>query len=211
MWHDEGDSLEKKSLTILEFKSSLIENEVGLSKAVETVVGSSQEQLMVVVAGMGGAEERLLEAGVKSAGQDLVLASTVAEGARTFHMQVARQLTSEGVWRETQNLLSELFEEFSNLLQGLYLIAELSPQSKRILKSYAERASAIIFAQALKQKGTQAQPVCGRQLYLASSGETSKSFQEKVLTDFRREISALSQGVAIPVIPSSLRSVAAEG
>ena len=194
-------------VSILEFESSAIQDEAGVSAAVESVVNTQQNQPLVVVAGMGKTEQRLLEAGEKSAAQDLVLASTIAEGARTFYMQVARQLTSEAVWSETQNLLSGLFEEFSNLLQGVYLMGELSPQGSRMIQSYAERASCIIVAQALKEKEVQAQPVGGRQTYFANSAHLSKNLQEKTLTEFQQEISLLSQGQIIPVVPFSLRSI----
>jgi aspartokinase len=195
-------------MNILEFDSSAIQDEAGVSAAVEAVVKRRQDEPLVLVAGMGKTEQRLLEAGEKSAAQDLVLASTIAEGARTFYMQVARQLTSETVGSETQSLLSGLFEEFSNLLHGVYLIGELSPQGSKILQSYAERASCIMVAQALKEKDVQAQPVGGRQLYCANSAHLSKTLQEKTLTDFQQEISLLSQGGTIPVIPFSLRSIA---
>ena len=194
-------------MNILEFESSAIQDEAGVSAAVASVVNTQQNQPLVVVAGMGKTEQRLLEAGEKSAAQDLVLASTIAEGARTFYMQVARQLTSDAVWSETQNLLSGLFEEFSNLLQGVYLIGELSPQGSRMIQSYAERASCIIVAQALKEKDVQAQPVGERQTYFAKSAHLSKSLQEKTLTEFQQEISLLSQDQIIPVIPLSLRSI----
>ena len=195
-------------MNILEFDGSAIQDEAGVSAAVEAVVNRRQDEPLVLVAGMGKTDQRLLEAGEKAAAQDLVLASTIAEGARTFYMQVARQLTCEAVWSETQSLLSGLFEEFSNLLHGVYLIGELSPQGSRILQSYAERASCIMVAQALKEKEVQAQPVGGRQLYCANSAHLSKSLQEKTLTEFQQEISLLSQGGTIPVIPFSLRSIA---
>jgi aspartokinase len=195
-------------MVVLEFDSSAIQDEAGVSASVEAVVTRRLDEPLVLVAGMGKTEQRLLEAGEKAAAQDLVLASTIAEGARTFYMQVARQLTSEAVWSETQSLLSGLFEEFSNLLHGVYLIGELSPQGSRILQSYAERASCIMVAQALKEKEVQAQPVGGRQLYCANNAHLSESFQEKTLTDFQQEISQLSQGGTIPVIPFSLRSIA---
>ena len=194
----------------MEFKSSLIGDEAGISKAVESVVSSEQDQLLIVVPGMGTTEQRLVEAGEKSASQDLVLASTLAEGARTFYMQVARQLTSESVWSETQNFLSTLFEEFTNLLQGVYLIGELTSQAQHVVQSYAERASAVVMAQALKERRVQAQPVCGREVYLANSSHVSKNFQEKAVSDFQREISTLSQDGSIPVIPASLRPLAVE-
>ena len=200
----------ESNMSVLEFESSAIQDEAGVSAAVESVVNSRQDEPLVLVAGMGKTEQRLLEAGEKSAAQDLVLASTIAEGARTFYMQVARQLTFEAVWSETQNLLSGLFEEFSTLLHGIYLIGELSPQGSRILQSYAERASCVIMAQALKEKGVQAQSLGGRQLYFANSAHLSESLQEKTLTDFQQEIALLSKGGTLPVIPFSLRSIATE-
>ncbi len=195
-------------MTILKFESSVLPDIAGVSQAVESVLNSSQEQLLVLVAGMGKTEQRLLEAGEKAAGQDLVLASTVAEGARTLYMQVARQLTSQSVWSETQNLLSSLFEEVSSLLQGIYLMGEISTQGGRILRSYAEQASCVLVAQALKGKAVQAQPVYDRQVYLTNSAHVSPSFQEKTIAAFQQELSVLSKGGTIPVIPFSLQSIA---
>ncbi|MEE8350388.1 MAG: hypothetical protein V3R94_12505 [Acidobacteriota bacterium] len=195
-------------MTILEFESSVIQNEAMISEAVESVVNSSQEELHIFVAGIGATEKRLVEAGEKSAGQDLVLASTLAEGVRTFLIQVAHQLTSNTVSTQTQSLLSELFDEFSNLLEGVFLIGGLSPVARKVLASYAERAGAIIIAQAIQEKGLPAQAVCGRQIHLSNGPDTSQEFQEKTLADFQHEISALSQAGSIPVIPLSLHPLA---
>ena len=193
-------------MAILEFESTLIEDEASISEAVESVVG--KEASLIFVSGIGATPERLVEAGEKAAGQDLVLASTLAEGARTFLMQVASQLTSESVSTETQSLLSELFDELSNLLEGVYLIGELSSRAREVLRSYAERAGAIVMAQALKEKGVRAQAVCGRQIHLVGSLPASESFREKTVTDFQHEIGGLSQDGTIPVIPASLRPLA---
>ncbi len=198
-------------MTILEFESTLIEDAASISEAVESVAGSDKEASLIFVSGIGATPRRMVEAGEKSAGQDLVLASTLAEGARTFLMQVASQLTSESVSTETQSLLSELFEELSNLLEGVYLIGELSSQAREVLRSYAERAGAIVLAQALKEKGVRAQAVCGRQIHLADSPSASESFREKTVTDFQHEIGALFQEGKIPVIPASLHSLAEPG
>ena len=195
-------------MTILEFESSVLQDEAGVSRAVESVLSSSQKQLLVLVAGMGKTEQRLLNAGEKSAGQDLVLASTIAEGVRTLYMQVARQLTSQSVWSETQNFLSSLFEEVSSLLQGIYLMGEISSQGGRILRSYAEQASCVLVAQALKGKAVQAQLVYDRQIYPTNSAHVSQSSQEKTVAGFQKEISVLSKAGTIPVIPFSLQSIA---
>lgn len=192
-------------MTVLEFDSSQITDEASISQAVESVVNTPPEYLLVSVSGMGQTEKRLLEAGEKSASQDLILASTLAEGIRTFHMQVARQLTSESTWSEAQSFLSELFEELSDLLKGMCLIGELSMQGRVILKSYAERASALIFAQALKEKGVAAQALSARQSYLEKSTSVTEGLRERTRSDFSRQISALSAQSTVPVVPSSLR------
>jgi len=192
-------------LTVIEFDSSQITDEASISQAVESVVNTPPEYLLVSVSGMGQTEKRLLEAGEKSASQDLILASTLAEGIRTFHMQVARQLTSESTWSEAQSFLSELFEELSDLLKGMCLIGELSMQGRVILKSYAERASALIFAQALKEKGVAAQALSARQSYLEKSTSVTEGLRERTRSDFSRQISALSAQSTVPVVPSSLR------
>ena len=197
-----------RSMTIVEFESSRIQDEATISEAVESVVSSSKKASLIFVAGIGATERRLVEAGQKSADQDLVLASTLAEGVRTFLMQVAHPLTSDAVSSKTQSLLSELFDEFSNLLEGVYLIGELSLQAREVLASYAERAGAIIMAQALLEKGVQAQAVCGRQIHLANSPHASEKFHEKTLADFQHEISALCRDGIIAVIPISLRPIA---
>jgi len=67
-------------MVVLEFDGSAIQDEAGVSAAVEAVVNRRQDEPLVLVAGMGKTEQRLLEAGEKAAAQDLVLASTL----RTF-------------------------------------------------------------------------------------------------------------------------------
>lgn len=196
-------------MTILEFNSTLIADETMISEAVESVINSHKEASLIFVAGIGSTAKRLIEAGEKSSSQDLVLASTVAEGARTFLIQVACQLTSDSVSTRTQSQISELFDELSNLLQGIYLIGELSSQAVTVLESYAERAGAIIMAQALKEAGVQTQAICGREIHLATRPLASQNFCEKTLADFQNEISALTQNGIIPVIPASLRHLTA--
>lgn len=192
-------------MNFLEFKSSQIEDEAGVARAVEKILAASEP--LVLVNGLGGTDKQLLKAGEKSAAQDLMPASALAEGVRTFHIQLAQQLTTKKVWKETQTLLSHLFEELSNLLQGIYLIGELSPQGTRMLESYAERAGATIIAQVLREKGREAQPVCGRHLYLTDIEGIPGEYREQVRAQFREELASLRESQTIAVIPSTLRSL----
>jgi len=204
LWHHR---VEDDALNILDLHSSDIQTEDGLSQALQTISSQSRGKSLITVEAIGKTEKHLLEAGDRSAAQDLVLASTLAEGIRTFHIQFAAQLTSTSVWAETQHLISGLFEELSSLLQGVHLIGELSPQGRMILLSFGERAAALITAQSLKERSLEAQSVVGRTFFLALTDLTPEETRSQIAADFRTELDGLIGSSAIPVIPASLRSL----
>ena len=131
-------------MEFLELESSAISTETDLSQAVERILNSGKDRLVVVASAMTGTEESLRKAGEKAVQQDLVVASTLAESARTFYMQLAQQMTSQADWMGIKSLLSDLFEELFDLLKGVYLIGELTSQGRKVLLSCADRASATI-------------------------------------------------------------------
>ena len=181
-------------MTILEFTGADIQDEAGISRAVSTVGKSLQQRPVVVAGAIGQTAEQLQEAGKKSAEQDLVFASTLAEGLRTYHIQLAQQVTSDLLWKETKKLLSTLFEELTHLLEGLYLLGELSPQGQSIIASYGDRASAILLAQALKEKGIAVQPFAQREAFFGADSLPA-------------EVNKAIEGGAIAVVPLSLRTL----
>jgi aspartokinase len=150
--------------------------------------------LLVLAPALGQSRRTLLEAGRKSAAQDLVLASALAEGLRTYHTQLAQQVTSPALFRETRSLLSNLFEELSDLLKGLYLLAGLDQRGEEILGSYGERAAAIIIAHVLRSRGVESSCFSSHEVFVETSG-------------LREEIDALIARGAVPVLPESLRAV----
>jgi bifunctional aspartokinase / homoserine dehydrogenase 1 len=141
---------------------------------------------------MGPTSETLAEAGEKSADQDLVLASALVEGLRTYHVQLAQQITAAAMFRETRSLLSSLFEELSDLLKGLYLIEEFSEQSRLVLERYGERAAAIVISYVLRSSDLQSVCFYSREVFQESE-------------DLRQEIEILIGKGVIPVLPLSLR------
>ena len=140
---------------------------------------------------MGQTHKTLLEAGEKSAAQDLVLGSALAEGIRTYHVQLAQQIVTPAIFRETRNLLSGLFEELADFLKGLYLLEEFTAQAARILGRYGERAAAIVISHVLRSKDIR-----------SASLSTKEIFQEP--DDLWKEVQELLQKGIIPVIPLSL-------
>lgn len=185
-----------KNLNIVELASDRIKDEKSIQEAVANILEQPAGTVVVLVSALGQTHRTLMEAGEKSADQDLVLASALAEGLRTYHVQLAQQVTEPVIFRETRSLLSGLFEELSDLLKGLYLLEEFTEQAREVLSRYGERASAIIIAHVLRSKQIQANCFYTRELFCETG-------------NLREEIQDLTDKEIIPVLPLSLRSAIA--
>ena len=192
-------------MTVLQFDSGTIADPSGLLGSAEAVIQAKEQQPVVVVAAMGSSSETLRKAGQRSVHQDVVLASTLAEGSRTYHMQVAEQITS-GVWPETKKSLSNLFDEITDLLKGLYLLGELSPRSEKVLQFYAEGLAATILAQTLKEKGCSSQCLFNRELFVQQVDQPQQT-DTGTLSELQQEVESLLAEKTVPVLPSSLASL----
>ena len=192
-------------MKILQFDSGMIADPLGIQGSAEAVLQAKEQQPIVVVPAMGYSTETLLEAGQRSAHQEVVVASTLAEGSRTYHMQVAEQITST-VWQQTKRSLSSLFEEITDLLKGLYLLGELSPRSEKVLQFYAEGLAATILAQALEEKGCASQCLFHRELFVLQVDQPQQT-GPGTLSNLQQEVEALLAENTVAVVPLSLASM----
>jgi len=177
-------------LSFLELSSKEIGDEKSIESAVTRITQSPQKPV-VMVAAMGQTYKTLLEAGEKSAGQDLVLGSALAEGIRTYHVQLAQQIITPAIFRETRNTLSGLFDELADFLKGLYLLEEFTGQARTILDRYAERAAAVVISHVLRSRDVR-----------SASLATKEVFHEP--EDLWKEVQELLQKGIVPVLPLSL-------
>ncbi len=192
-------------MKMLQVDSGSIADPSGILSSAEAVIQAKERQPVVVVAAMGSSSETLLKAGQRSAHQDVVLASTLAEGSRTYHMQVAEQVTSV-VWQETKKSLANFFEEITDLLKGLYLLGELSSRSEKVLQFYAEGLAATILSQALKEKGCSSQCLFHRELFVQQLDQPQQAGAGTV-SELQQEVDPLLAEERVPVIPLSLASI----
>jgi aspartokinase len=198
-------------LEFLELKNSAISTESTLSQTVREILRTPKNFLVAVVPAMAGTHKNLQKAGEKALQQNLIAASSLAESSRTFHMQLAQQMTSQSSWMETKILLSNLFEELLDLLKGFYLVGELTPQGQTMLLSCAERASATITAQVLKEKGASSEALCHREIFLLNEQANSQKIVTSSLENYQQEISKLLENKIIPVIPALAFKLIAQG
>lgn len=183
------------------FDSGMIADPAGILSAVASVIEAKDKQPVLVVSTMGSSGETLLKAGQRSSHQDVVLASTLAEGSRTYHMQIAQQVTSTG-WPETKKSLSNLFDEISDLLKGIYLLGELTLRSEKVLELYGEGLAAVILAQVLEEKGCRSRSLFDRELLVNRLGREDQAVS--ATSEIGGEIHSLLAESIVPVIPASL-------
>ncbi|MDE2924829.1 MAG: hypothetical protein OXT71_00300 [Acidobacteriota bacterium] len=184
----------------LELKSGEIQSAGAILRAVESILGNEQKTPVVVVPAMGLTRKQFLEAGRKAADQDMVVATTLAEGLRTYHMQVARQLTSGTNWSEALRRLGLIFQDVTDLLKGLHLLGEVSPRAELVATFYGQSLAATILAHSLKERDREARALVERSLAI----HPNKSSLEE-------QVGGLLAEGTIPVLPRGLAKRISEG
>lgn len=184
-------------MTIIRLQDTDLDTTEHIRSSIDKVKARLSEHPVVLASAMGNSERKLLDAARKAAAQDIVLSSTIAEGLRTFHIQIAQQLISGDSWKQTRSILSNLFEELSTLLQGFYLSGELTPTGERVTKSYGERASAVILARLLEQEDVPVAEVTDR-ILPGEPSEMQRRLQDS-LNNWKKEHEVL-------VLPGYLES-----
>ncbi len=180
-------------MTRLELDSSEIQSAAGIQRAVESILEKEGAIPVVFVPAMGMTREQLLEAGRKSADQEMVVATTLAEGLRTYHIQVARQLTTGENWSETRRRLGLLFQDLTDLLKGLHLLEEVTPRAELVASFYGQALAATILAQSLKERDREARALVERSLAIDPDSSALSG-----------EVRALLVEGTIPVLPHGL-------
>ncbi len=180
-------------MNTLELKSGEIQSADTILRVLESILAGEQATPVVFVPAMGPTRKQLLEAGRKAADQDMVVATTLAEGLRTYHMQVARQLTSGENWSGTRRRLGQMFQDLTDLLKGLHLLGEMSPRAELVASFHGQAMGATILARSIKERDREARALVERNLAIDPDGSS-------LLAEVR---DLLAEGT-IPVLPQGL-------
>ena len=195
----------EEAVTLLEFQASDIQDPAGIEQLTHIITGLLDDPPVLLVPAMGTTQQRLFRAAQKAVGQDLIMASTLAEELRTYHTQLARQVTSANLWKETSSELSTLFEELTDFFHGIYLLGELSSYGELMLASYGQRAGVIVLAQSLKRKGIRTEPLVERETITASRAKSEEETLARKL--LQTQIRKLIQDKTVPLLPLCLQSL----
>ncbi len=110
------------------------------------------ERFTVVFSAFSKVTDTLIESATKAGKGDQSYLD-VFEKLRTRHLDAIEQLLEPANRPPVQAQIAANFEALGNVLQGIFLLHEVSPRSLDFVVSFGERNSALIIAHAMQQAG----------------------------------------------------------
>jgi aspartokinase/homoserine dehydrogenase 1 len=192
----------KSTLQIHKFGGASLADTAAVRRAVGLVRGIPGPAV-VVVSAMSGVTDQLLTLATAAGRGDCSGAAPAAERLLTRHRAVLLSLVPAGRARQSvAAFLAETFGELVTLAQGLATIRELSPRTSDYIAARGERASARLFAAALKAAGTRAQYVDAQSLIHTDgqygNGTPALPSSDRAIRAALRPL--LARGI-VPVVP----------
>ncbi len=144
-------------MIILKFGGSSVGNAERVKSVVDIVIKSLEvnKKIAVVFSAFQGITDLLIEAGTQAAaGSNKYL--TLLELINNKHKQALKELVKHENYNDYEIVIERRLNELNELLQGVYLIKELTPKTLDHLMSFGERLSCQIITFCFNDKGVKA-------------------------------------------------------
>ena len=160
-------------MKVLKFGGTSVGSSKNISKVIKIVKEeSASENIVVVVSAVGGITDKLLVAADKAINKDQSYKQDF-KALRLKHIEVIDGLLSGDVHEATTDIVLEHLSRLEKLLDGVYLINELSPKTTDKLLSFGELISSLIIYEAMKSKGLNVQLKNSQNLIVTDSNFTN--------------------------------------
>jgi len=164
-------------MKVLKFGGTSVGSSENINKVIQIVSHASEnESVVVVVSAVGGITDKLMNASSKAISKDLDYKSDFNK-LKKQHIDVIEGLLSGDSLESTKDIILEKLIELEKLLDGIYLINELSPQTTDKLLSFGELMSSLIIFEAMQQKGLNVQLKNSQNLIVTDSNFTNAAVQ----------------------------------
>ena len=164
-------------MKVLKFGGTSVGSSENINKVIQIVSHASEnESVVVVVSAVGGITDKLMNASSKAISKDLDYKSDFNK-LKKQHIDVIEGLLSGDSLENTKDIILEKLLELEKLLDGIYLINELSPQTTDKLLSFGELMSSLIIFEAMQQKGLNIQLKNSQNLIVTDSNFTNAAVQ----------------------------------
>lgn len=155
-------------MKVLKFGGTSVANAGNITKVRDIVSGTSDQRQIVVVSAFGGVTDLLLRTADQAAAQDEAYRSVLSE-IEQRHLETIRQLIPiQGQSAILSKVKSDL-NTLETLLEGAYLIGEITPKLSDKIVSYGELLSSFIISEFFRHSALDAVFKDSRDLIVTNS------------------------------------------
>ncbi|MGB0186430.1 MAG: bifunctional aspartate kinase/homoserine dehydrogenase I [Flavobacteriaceae bacterium] len=164
-------------MNVLKFGGTSVGSAENIKKVIEIVKSASEnDHVVVVVSAVGGITDKLMRASQKAIENDLNYKSDF-DKLKQQHVEIMEGLLSGSTLSDTKDVIFEKLAELEKLLDGIFLINELSPKTTDKLLSFGELMSSLIIFEAMQEYGLNVQLKNSQNLIVTDSNFTNASVQ----------------------------------
>jgi len=156
---------------------------VGSAKNINNVINIlksyvEKDSVICVVSAVGGITDKLLLAGNLAKNKDAGF-SMVYDTIKQIHLDIIVELIPDNN-KSVLDFVNSKLETLKSLLDGIYLINELSPKTSDKLTSYGELLSSYIIAETMKSRGLSTELKNSQELIITNSNFTKAEVDYKL-------------------------------
>jgi len=118
----------------------------GSLQRVKKIIEKEREPVIVIVSALGGVTDRLLLAANFALNGNPGYKTLIEEIVLRHEELIEKMISSPDDKEELKQKTGHLFEELRNILQGVFLIGDLSQKTSDKIVSYGERLSSLIIS-----------------------------------------------------------------
>ena len=164
-------------MKVIKFGGTSVGSSENINKVIKIVNNASEnDAVVVVVSAVGGITDKLMNASSKAISKDLDYKSDF-NTLKQQHIEIIDALLTGASLESTKDIILEKLSELEKLLDGIYLINELSPQTTDKLLSFGELMSSLIIFEAMQQEGLNVQLKNSQNLIVTDSNFTNAAVQ----------------------------------
>ena len=142
-----------RSMKIYKFGGTSLGSAGRIKKVADIIAGALHEgKLIVVVSAIHRVTDLLLESATKACCGESLYRSTLEE-VDHLHLSIARDLFAGALLDEVTLALRAELSELNDIVQGVFLLRELSEKSQAAVLGFGERLSALMVSRYLQERG----------------------------------------------------------
>jgi len=137
-------------MKVLKFGGSSVANSQNISKVVQIISNiTTNEKIIVVVSAFGKTTNKLISSANKAANNEANYTNLFKE-VKQHHLQIITDLVNKNTQDKVLQKVNTLFNQLQTLLEGCFLLKEITPKTMATISGFGELLSSYIISEIAK-------------------------------------------------------------